>query len=138
MYVFVCVSFVYSVSPLSARITQRERLVANQRHQIECIATGSRPQAMITWWMGSRQLTDVNILVMYFYFSPLISSNPFFLLSRPVPHHLLHKNDNQVPKQTYTTHIFLSRLYAVPFLELECFSTFFVSEVVGSSTNVPT
>ncbi|CAL8090167.1 unnamed protein product [Orchesella dallaii] len=50
------------LSPLSARITQRDRLVANQRHQIECIATGSRPQAMITWWMGSRQLTDVNIL----------------------------------------------------------------------------
>ncbi|CAG7733914.1 unnamed protein product, partial [Allacma fusca] len=48
--------------PLTARITQRDRLVANQRHEIECISTGSRPQAMITWWMGSRQLTDVTIL----------------------------------------------------------------------------
>ncbi|XP_021946674.2 uncharacterized protein LOC110844711 isoform X2 [Folsomia candida] len=48
--------------PLSARIVQVDRLVANQRHQIECIATGSRPEAMITWWIANRQLTDVNIL----------------------------------------------------------------------------
>ena len=73
--IFYISLLVFTVSPLSARITQRERLVANQRHQIECIATGSRPQAMITWWMGSRQLTDVNILVMHF-----ISSSYFFLL----------------------------------------------------------
>jgi len=53
------------VRPLTVEIKQEKRLIANQRHQIECIATGSRPQAMITWWMGSRQLTDVNILVNY-------------------------------------------------------------------------
>jgi hypothetical protein len=38
-----------TVKPLSARINQApDRLVANQRHQIECIATGSRPLAMVS------------------------------------------------------------------------------------------
>ncbi|ODM99240.1 Nephrin [Orchesella cincta] len=50
------------LSPLSARITPRDRLVANQRHQIECIVTGSRPKVSISWWMGSSQLTDVDFL----------------------------------------------------------------------------
>lgn len=62
--------FIFLVRPLAVRITEIESIVANQRHDIECIAMGSRPPAMITWWIGSpgiRQLTDVTVVVISFY-----------------------------------------------------------------------
>ena len=38
-------------------ITTREKFVsAEKRYDVECKSSGSRPEAMITWWKGSRQI----------------------------------------------------------------------------------
>lgn len=38
-------------------ITTREKFVsAEKRYDVECKSSGSRPEAVITWWKGSRQI----------------------------------------------------------------------------------
>ncbi|XP_045528206.1 hemicentin-1-like [Pieris brassicae] len=46
-----------NLRPLSVQIVKKqEQLSANRRYEIECIVTGSRPAAEITWWIGSKPL----------------------------------------------------------------------------------
>ncbi|CAG7819960.1 unnamed protein product [Allacma fusca] len=44
--------------PLSTTITTKDKhLLAEKRYEIECISTGSRPPATITWWKHLRPIT---------------------------------------------------------------------------------
>ena len=46
-----------AVRPLEVRIMNKERtLSAERRYEVECRSAGSRPEPVITWWKGSRQM----------------------------------------------------------------------------------
>ncbi|XP_063702814.1 hemicentin-2-like [Culicoides brevitarsis] len=46
-----------NLKPLTVNIMDPpNRLVADRRYEVTCISTGSRPNAIITWWKGKRQL----------------------------------------------------------------------------------
>ena len=50
-----------SVRPLTARITTPRRpLSVGRQAEVSCVSSGSRPPAIITWWLGSKQLTQVS------------------------------------------------------------------------------
>jgi CD80-like C2-set immunoglobulin domain len=45
------------VKPIAVHITTREKFVsAEKRYDVECKSSGSRPEAVLTWWKGSRQI----------------------------------------------------------------------------------
>lgn len=49
--------FPSSVKPIAVHITTREKFVsAEKRYDVECKSSGSRPEAVLTWWKGSRQI----------------------------------------------------------------------------------
>lgn len=49
------------MKPVEARITSARRtLSAGRRSELECVATGSRPAARITWWLGTTQLSNTS------------------------------------------------------------------------------
>lgn len=46
-----------TVKPIAVHITTREKYVsAEKRYDVECKSSGSRPEAVLTWWKGSRQI----------------------------------------------------------------------------------
>lgn len=46
-----------TVRPLEVRVMNKERtLSAERRYEVECRSAGSRPEPVITWWKGSRQM----------------------------------------------------------------------------------
>ena len=46
-----------TVKPIAVHITTREKfLSAEKRYDVECKSSGSRPEAVLTWWKGSRQI----------------------------------------------------------------------------------
>ncbi|CAO1433911.1 unnamed protein product [Diamesa serratosioi] len=46
-----------NLKPIAVHITTREKFVsAEKRYDVECKSSGSRPEAMISWWKGSRQI----------------------------------------------------------------------------------
>ena len=48
-----------SVLPLFVHIkTARSALSAERVYDIHCITFGSRPSALVTWWLGNTQLLD--------------------------------------------------------------------------------
>jgi CD80-like C2-set immunoglobulin domain len=48
---------VVTVKPIAVHITTREKFVsAEKRYDVECKSSGSRPEAVLTWWKGSRQI----------------------------------------------------------------------------------
>lgn len=48
---------VFIVKPIAVHITTREKFVsAEKRYDVECKSSGSRPEASLTWWKGSRQI----------------------------------------------------------------------------------
>jgi CD80-like C2-set immunoglobulin domain len=52
---FLCPTF--AVKPIAVHITTREKFVsAEKRYDVECKSSGSRPEAVLTWWKGSRQI----------------------------------------------------------------------------------
>lgn len=45
------------MKPVAVHITTREKFVsAEKRYDVECKSSGSRPEAVLTWWKGSRQI----------------------------------------------------------------------------------
>ena len=45
------------MKPIAVHITTREKfLSAEKRYDVECKSSGSRPEAVLTWWKGSRQI----------------------------------------------------------------------------------
>ena len=49
-----------SVRPLDVKIiSPRRPLSAGKKSQISCESSGSRPSAVVTWWLGSKQLLHV-------------------------------------------------------------------------------
>jgi hypothetical protein len=52
--------FEFSVKPVAVNIVTKEKHVsADKRYEVECKASGSRPEAVITWWKGSRQIKRI-------------------------------------------------------------------------------
>ncbi|XP_047114831.1 neural cell adhesion molecule 2 isoform X1 [Schistocerca piceifrons] len=50
-----------NLKPISVNILTREKAVsADRRYEVECKSSGSRPEAIITWWKGSRQIKRHN------------------------------------------------------------------------------
>ncbi|CRK88301.1 CLUMA_CG002080, isoform A [Clunio marinus] len=48
---------VVRLKPIAVHITTREKFVsAEKRYDVECKSSGSRPEAVLTWWKGSRQI----------------------------------------------------------------------------------
>lgn len=48
---------VFLVKPLVVQILTKEpRLSADKKYEVECRSTGSRPMAVITWWIANRQI----------------------------------------------------------------------------------
>ncbi|XP_053613496.1 hemicentin-1 [Plodia interpunctella] len=46
-----------NLKPITVTILTKEKQVsADKRYEIECKTTGSRPEALVTWWKNSRQL----------------------------------------------------------------------------------
>ncbi|KAJ0173859.1 hypothetical protein K1T71_011008 [Dendrolimus kikuchii] len=46
-----------NLRPLSVQILNKKtHLSADRPYEVECLTTGSRPEAQITWWKGSKQL----------------------------------------------------------------------------------
>ncbi|XP_055618631.1 hemicentin-1 [Toxorhynchites rutilus septentrionalis] len=46
-----------NLKPVAVHILVKEKFVsADKRYDIECKSSGSRPEAMISWWKGARQL----------------------------------------------------------------------------------
>ncbi|XP_063231434.1 nephrin-like isoform X2 [Bacillus rossius redtenbacheri] len=51
------VSLDINLKPTSVLILTKERQVsAERKYEVECRSSGSRPEAIITWWKGSRQV----------------------------------------------------------------------------------
>jgi hypothetical protein len=54
---YVCL---FAVKPVAVHITTKDRQVsADKRYDVECRSSGSRPEAIITWWKNSRQIKRV-------------------------------------------------------------------------------
>lgn len=51
--------FSVSVRPLWVKITSEKKpLSADNPYELSCEVVGSRPEPVITWWLGSVQLKD--------------------------------------------------------------------------------
>ncbi|CAB3374611.1 Hypothetical predicted protein [Cloeon dipterum] len=49
-----------NLKPIAVNIVTKEKHVsADKRYEVECKASGSRPEAVITWWKGSRQIKRI-------------------------------------------------------------------------------
>lgn len=50
-------SIQFAVKPVAVHILTKEKFVSADKHyDVECKSSGSRPEAVITWWMGMRQI----------------------------------------------------------------------------------
>lgn len=53
----------FTVRPLTVEINKIEGpLVADRRYTVTCRSTGSRPNAIITWYKGKRQLKRAKVM----------------------------------------------------------------------------
>ena len=51
--------FTYAVRPLSVEITSPVPVLeAGKAQQIQCRTSGANPPALVTWWVGNKQLID--------------------------------------------------------------------------------
>ncbi|KAK9497542.1 hypothetical protein O3M35_004243 [Rhynocoris fuscipes] len=49
-----------NLKPIAVDILNKERHIsADKRYDVECKARGSRPEAVVTWWKGSRQIKRI-------------------------------------------------------------------------------
>lgn len=52
---FIEIYLAFPVKPQTVSILTKEKQVsADKRYEVECRTSGSRPDAVITWWKGSR------------------------------------------------------------------------------------
>lgn len=59
--------FIFTVRPLTVDILDTpSQLVAERRYEIKCESNGSRPNAIITWYKGKRQLRRTRVCVFKF------------------------------------------------------------------------
>lgn len=62
--------FFVSVKPQSVNILTQEKYVsADKRYEVECRTSGSRPDAVITWWKGTRPVKRLakNVSIMIYF-----------------------------------------------------------------------
>ncbi|CAB0044186.1 unnamed protein product [Trichogramma brassicae] len=80
-----------NLKPLSVNITNKEaHLSALRTYEIECVSSGSRPEAVITWWKGTHQVKhmarnfveDKNITKSIMSYVPTIEDDGKFLTCR--------------------------------------------------------
>ncbi|XP_039283060.1 hemicentin-1 isoform X2 [Nilaparvata lugens] len=80
-----------NLKPLEVRITTKPQAIsADKRYDVECRAFGSRPDAVITWWKGSRQMKkiaknhsqDNNQSISMLSFTPVIDDDGKYLTCR--------------------------------------------------------
>ena len=56
--------FSFTVKPLRVDILTKEpRFIADKKYAVECRTHGSRPDALITWWIGNKQIFNKTRLV---------------------------------------------------------------------------
>ncbi|KAK6638830.1 hypothetical protein RUM43_007099 [Polyplax serrata] len=49
-----------NLKPLTVQILTKERTVsADKKYEVECRTSGSRPEAVITWWKGNKQIKRI-------------------------------------------------------------------------------
>ncbi|KAJ1526190.1 hypothetical protein ONE63_009349 [Megalurothrips usitatus] len=79
------------VRPLETRIMNKERLLSvDRRYEVECRSAGSRPEPVITWWKGNRQMkklaknfsADGNHSISVLSFQPAIDDDGKYLTCR--------------------------------------------------------
>lgn len=52
-----CHLFCSTVKPVAVHILTKERFVsADKPYDVECKSSGSRPEAVMSWWLGTRQI----------------------------------------------------------------------------------
>mgnify|MGYP003449257047 CR=1 FL=1 len=83
---------VFIVKPIAVHITTREKFVsAEKRYDVECKSSGSRPEASLTWWKGSRQIKRMakNVCSSYSFTSKnlLFLISNFYSFQKPVIKH---------------------------------------------------
>lgn len=79
LYYIFYFRLIFSVKPLTVKIyNPQSPLVADRRYEISCESTGSRPNAIITWYKGKRQLRRTRVSLVF----PL-QNFLFFLLFCP-------------------------------------------------------
>ena len=70
-FILYCILFInfelyIQVKPLTVSVlNQPSSLVADRRYEVLCESSGSRPNAIITWYKGKRQLrrTKVSLII---------------------------------------------------------------------------
>jgi hypothetical protein len=57
----------FAVKPVAVHITTKDKqLSADKRYDVECKSSGSRPEAVITWWKNSRQIKRITKNVSFY------------------------------------------------------------------------
>lgn len=39
-------------------LTKEKKVRADKKYEVECKATGSKPEAVVTWWKANEQMTN--------------------------------------------------------------------------------
>lgn len=75
-----------SVLPLLVSITSEQTaLSADRVYDIHCLTFGSRPKALVTWWLGLDQLLDHNSTVSDVFLSCPMTCSIFQFVIVPAP-----------------------------------------------------
>lgn len=55
-------NFLFTVKPLTVKILEPpSSMIADRRYEVTCESSGSRPNAIITWYKGKRQLRRTKV-----------------------------------------------------------------------------
>lgn len=103
-------SSTYIVKPLTVQIVNPPTpLVADRRYEVACESAGSRPNAIITWYKGKRQLRRTKV-----------SKYIYFLLKHYANIQLTEEGDNLFSKKDVKMKIRFKLLYYCISLEPNC------------------
>lgn len=56
-------------------LTKEKSVSADKRYDVECKSSGSRPEAVITWWKGTRQLKRLAKNVSFYFGQWLVNQS---------------------------------------------------------------